>query len=81
MPMRSFKVHDNRGQYLHCMAYGRHVDNKIVTVGNDIGIFFGNAQSGLNGNAGSFWLYNDAHVVFFGAGCTVLKEVVGVDLR
>ena len=74
-------MHDKRGQYLHCIAYGRHVENELVAVGNDIGMFFGTAQSGLNNNAGSVWLYDDAHVVLFEAGCTVMKEAVTIELR
>ena len=76
IPMRSFKVHDNQGQYLRCIAFGRHVDNEIITVGNDIGIFFGTA---LRNYLSCFWLYDHAHVVHFDSGCTVLKETGSID--
>ena len=39
VPMKSFKVHDNSGQYLHCMMFGRHVANELIVVGNDVAIF------------------------------------------
>ena len=77
IPMRSFKVHDNQGQHLRCIAFGRHVDNEIITVGNDIGIFFGTA---LRNYLSCFWLYDHAHVVHFDSGCTVLKETGSIDL-
>ena len=81
VPMKSFKVHDNRGQYLHCMMFGRHVENELIVVGNDVAIFFGTAQNGLNNSAGSFWLYDDAHVILLERNCIVLKETVAIDLR
>ena len=81
VPMKSFQMHDNRGQYLHCMMFGRHVANELIVVGNDVAIFFGTAQNGLNNSAGSFWLYDDAHVILLERSCTVLKETVAIDLR
>ena len=81
VPMKSFKVHDNRGQYLHCMMFGRHVENELIVVGNDIAIFFGTAQSGLNDSAGSFWLCDDAHVIRLETGCPILKETAIIDFH
>ena len=81
VPMKSFQMHDKRGQYLNCMMFGRHVANELIVVGNDVAIFFGTAQNGLNNSAGSFWLYDDAHVILLERNCIVLKETVAIDLR
>ena len=79
--MQSFKVHDQRGQYLRCMTFGRHTENENIVVGNDIAIFFGTAQAGLKDDAGLFWLYDDAHIVRLEKGCNVRKETAAIDLR
>ena len=62
--MQAFQLVDGTGKYVSCLAHARHADQDTIEDGNEIIVYFASAQSGLSGNPGALWLYNEAHVVY-----------------
>jgi hypothetical protein len=64
-----------------CTACGRHVDNVLLEEQNKVTIFFAKALPGLQGDAGSLWVYDNAYVIFWKSGCLIPSASVLVELR
>ena len=61
--MKFFHIVDCFGKALRCVACGRHTSDRLcIKVGNDIILFFGNAQAGMDGGAGQLWFYDESHI-------------------
>ena len=80
-PMQNFKLHDNTGKYVNCVAFGRHVDNVCVANQNDVVLYFATAQKGLNDGYGQLWMYDDSHIACLGAGRSAPPSLVCMELR
>ena len=64
VPMRSFKLRDNKGNYVMCCAHGRQADNELLRNQLYIAICFATAQAGRNEGPGQLWLYDETHIVY-----------------
>ena len=64
-----------------CTACGRHVDNVFIRSQNEVTLFFAKAQLGLQGDPGSLWVYDTAHILFIREGCDTAKACMLMELR
>jgi hypothetical protein len=65
-PMQNFKLHDNTGSYVQCVACGRHVDNSGFAELNEVVLYFATALLGLSHSPGQLWMYDQSHIVCSG---------------
>ena len=64
VPMRSFKLRDNKGNYVMCCAHGRQADRELLRNQLYIAFCFATAQAGRNEGPGQLWLYDETHIVY-----------------
>jgi hypothetical protein len=81
VPMKAFKLCDQRGRQLSCLTFGRQTDNPQLVIGHQIAIFFGTAQADRNGGRGTLWLYDDSHIVVLRVACPVPRLTTTIELR
>lgn len=79
--MRAFKLQDQSGRYVKCVACGRHVDNELLQMQDEVAIFFGKVLQGLRNDVGSVWLYDNAHVVLWQKSCVTPSPRICMELR
>ena len=60
--MRSFKLHDNTGKCISCVAYGRQASSSALIVNSEI-IFFAQAKPANQNNMGALWIVDTAHIL------------------
>ena len=82
LPMKNFKLQDRSSRYVMCTACGRHVDNVFIRSQNEVTLFFfAKAQLGLQGDPGSLWVYDTAHILFIRESCDMASASVVIELR
>ena len=81
LPMKNFKLQDRSSRYVMCTACGRHADNVFIRSQNEVTLFFAKAQLGLQGDPGSLWVYDTAHILFIREGCDTAKACMLMELR
>ena len=80
-PVKYFKLHDQIGKFVHCVAFGRHVANKCIVECNDVVLYFANAVAGLNGASGQLWMFDESHIVVVGVRFSVPPAKICMELR
>ena len=80
-PMKDFKLHDHAGEFVHCVAFGRHVDNDCIVDRNEIVLFFAKGLAGLNSGQGQLWMYDDSHIVLLGQARSFAPPRTCMELR
>ena len=80
-PMKSFRLQNDVGRYVHCTVLGRHVDNSAIMAGNCVVVYFAKAAAGRGGNPGQLWLYEDSHVVFLSKRAALPPARMLLELR
>ena len=81
MAMMAFRLQDQSGRYVMCTACGRHVDNVLLEEGNKVTLFFAKALSGLGGENGSLWMFDNSHIVLWRKDCMIPTGNTQVELR
>ena len=66
---------------MHCVAFGRHVDNACLDDLNEVVLYSATAKAGLNSGAGQLWMYDDSHIVLVGNRCCVPPASIRMELR
>ena len=79
--MRSFRLHDHAGKWVLCTAFGRHAENESIQYGNEVIMFFANAQAGLNNGPGQLWLYDESHIVLLRTECQVPSARLQMEMK
>ena len=79
--MKTFRLHDHSGRYVHCVALGRHVDNDCLAHLNEVVLYFATAKAGLNNGAGQLWMYDESHIVLVGNRYCVPPASICMELR
>lgn len=69
--LQNVRVHNGNGQAVIVKAFDRQVGHPAFKIGNRVLLYFISATTGSAGRAGSFWLFNDAHVVCTHSDCAV----------
>ena len=69
--MRSFKLHDNTGKCISCVAYGRQASSSALIVNSEIIIFFAQALPANQNNMGALWIFDTAHIVKLRQNCKI----------
>ena len=80
-PMKNFKLHDQTGRFVHCVAFGRQVDNEFIVECNEIILYFAKAMPGLTGAHGQLWMYDENHIVLVGPRFGVPPARLCTELR
>ena len=60
--MKAFKLQGNTGKYVQCVAFGRHVDNPIISDKKEVVLYFAQALAGRGNYTGQFRVYDESHV-------------------
>ena len=78
--MRNFKLHDNTGKCVSCVAFGRQTNSTALYDGNEVILFVAQALPGNQNNAGALWLYDTAHIVKIREHCRIppVQETIGL---
>ena len=79
--MRSFRLQDNTGKWVACVAFDQAAENVVIANGNEVVMFFASAQEGLNNGPGQLWLYDRSHVVLLRVGCSAPPCRTQVEMR
>ena len=66
---------------MHCVAFGRHVDNQFIVECNEVILYFAKALAGLNGANGQLWMYDESHIVLVGPRFSVPPARICMELR
>ena len=68
--MLSFRLVDERGNWVSCIGFGRHGASDEVSVGAVVILYFCVGKKGLNNGNGKLWLYDDAHIALLSSDTT-----------
>ena len=60
---RNFKLADDEGQWIHCIAHGRHAEGTFLQNMQRIIVYFGAGRSGLGTTPQALWLFKDSFIV------------------
>ena len=80
-PMKHFKLHDQTGRFVHCVAFGRQVDNEFIVECNEVVLYFAKAMPGLAVAHGQLWMYDESHIVLVGPRFGVSPARLCMELR
>ena len=80
-PMKAFKLQDNTGKYVQCVAFGRHVDNPIISENTEVVLYFAQALAGRGNYTGQLWLYDESHVSMLRSECAAPSARQHIELR
>ena len=70
--IQKLKVQNGDGKWIQIMAFDRQADHPDFVVGNRLYLFFVSASPGQNNRPGTFWLFNESHVVLAHSNCNVI---------
>lgn len=79
--MKHFRLQDNTGRFVNCVAFGRHVDNAFIEDNEEVVLYFAKGMEGLNQGPGQMWMYDDSHIASLGARRGVPPATTCVTLR
>ena len=79
--MRSFKLHDNTGKSVACVAFGRQTDSTAMVSGNEVILFFAQSLAGLQGYNGALWMFDACHIAWLRQDCFIPPEKVVIELK
>ena len=79
--MKGFKLQDNTGKYAQCVAFGRHVDNPIISDKKEVVLYFAQALAGRGNYTGQLWLYDESHVSMLRSECAAPSARQHIELR
>ena len=68
--MLSFRLVDERGNWVSCIGFGRHGASDEVSVGAVVILYFCVGKKSLNNGNGKLWLYDDAHIALLSSDTT-----------
>ena len=57
------KLADEQGNWVHCVAHGRHADNNSLTNFLRIVIYFSSGRPSTGHSPQAIWIFNDAFMV------------------
>ena len=60
---RNFKLADDAGKWVHCIAHGKHTENESLKEKGYIVVYFGWGRGGLGSSPPALWLFKDTFVV------------------
>ena len=60
---RNFKLADEQGNWVHCVAHGRHADNNSLKNFLKIVIYFSSGRRSTGHSPQAIWIFNDAFMV------------------
>ena len=60
---RNFKLADEQGQWVHCVAHGRHAENNSLEDFLRIVVYVGSGRSATGHSPQAIWLFKDAFMV------------------
>ena len=60
---RNFKLADENGMWVNCVAHGKHADRALLVVMNRIVAYFCAGRQALNSSPHTVWLFKDAFIV------------------
>ena len=75
---RNFKLADEQGNWVHCVACGRHAENNSLENFRRIVVYFGSGRPAQGHSPQAIWLFKDAFVVPLGRriGTPLSEQVV-----
>ena len=79
--MRSFRLQDNTGRWVACVAYDEAAEDACIANGNEVIIFFASAQDGLSNGPGQLWLYDRSHVMLLRVDCSIPPCLTQMEMR
>ena len=79
--MRSFRLQDNTGRWVACIGFERAAEDDHIRNGNEVILFFANAQEGLSNGPGQLWLCERSHVVLLRVGCNAPPSRTQMEMR
>ena len=68
--LRPFLVIDAAGNYVNCVAFGRHAEDERLEDNCEVALYFTHARAGLDGKNGSLWLYDESHLAVLRSAAT-----------
>ena len=60
---RNFKLADDHGMWVNCVAHGKHADSALLVNMNRIVVYFGAGRSATGSSPQTIWLFKDAFIV------------------
>ena len=69
--MQNVRVHNGNGQAVTVKVFDRQVEHPALQIGNRVLLYFVSAMAGSGGRVGSFWMFNDSHIVSTHTDCSV----------
>ena len=81
VPLRAFTLQDGSGQYVSCVALGRHASSVFLAVRNELACYFARGLQGLGNSPGQLWLYDDAHIVLRRANVVMPSARAQIEMR
>ena len=60
---RNFKLADEHGMWMHCVAHGRHAESESLENMRRIVAYFGTGRPALKESPQTVWLFKDAFIV------------------
>ena len=79
--MRLFWLQDNTGRWVACVVYDGAAEDTCIANGNEVIIFFANAQYGLSNGPGQLWLYGRSHVMLLRVDCRIPPCLTQMEMR
>ena len=79
--MRSFRLQDNTGRWVACVAYDGAAEDACIANGNEVIIFFASAQDGLSNVPGQLWSYDRSHVMLLRVDCSIPSCLTQMEMR
>ena len=79
--MKHVKLHDKTGKSVHCVAFGKHVGNPVISNCDDVVLYFAKSLTGVSGGSGQLWMYDESHIVLLGTRFSVPPARILMDLR
>ena len=60
---RNFKLADEQGNWIHCVAHGRHAEDTSLEVFLRIVVYFGSGRPSTGHSPQAIWVFRDAFMV------------------
>ena len=60
---RNFKLADEHGMWVNCVAHGKHADSALLVDMNRIVGYFGAGRPAIGSSPQTVWLFKDAFIV------------------
>lgn len=79
--MKGFRLQDNTGKYVQCVAFGRHVDNPFISDKKEVVLYFVTALAGRGHFPGQLWVYDESHVSMLRSECEAPNARQHIELR